>query len=455
MENFKSDLKNLLRHEVADKGRAPAIFFGAFAILVYFYAFTCTRYVVIIKSFALMIVIISALRIWLINDIKRRFFLSESKWNKLRLNVWANMFCWSVVLNLSSYELQFQGTHFIVLTTILCGFTSASLITLSADMSLFLPFQFLLLGPQIIMMTIDYFGENRFNIGPLIPVYVLYLLYQIKQVKDFRQKAIQNFIFQSDLKKTNSDLQQSQDAQIQATVKLIHTSRLAALGEMAAGIAHEVNNPLAIISGSLQQLERKITKKDFADIDTLIKHTERSQQSIDRITKIINGLRLFSQQSDTLPKVKVTLNHIVDDTLNFCAEMLKARYVRLEIGEIPNVKIECHPVQISQVMINLIKNAEDALLEEKDETDRWVKLEFKPVDEMLFIFVSNGGQKIPEDIQDKLFLPFFTTKAVGKGTGLGLSISRGIMKEHGGELLFKEDEPRTTFTIILPIYQGN
>lgn len=453
MENFKSDLKNLLRHEVADKGRAPALFFGGFAIMTYFYVFTCTRYAVIIKTFSLLLVVIQILRIYLINDFRKTYLLSESQWQKLRLNIWANMFCWAVIFSFASYELQFKGIHFIVLTTALCGFISASLITLAADMTLFLPFQFLLLGPQIILMSMDFFGENHYHSGPLIPVYIMYLLYQMKQVKDFRHKIIQNFIFQTDLKKTNSDLQQSQDAQTQATIKMIHTSRLAALGEMAAGIAHEVNNPLAIISGSLQQLERKINKKDFGDIDTLIKHTERSQQSIDRITKIINGLRLFSQQSDTLPKVIVTLNHIVDDTLNFCAEMLKARYVRLEIGKIPEMKFECHPVQISQVLINLIKNAEDALLEQQDENDRWVKLEFTTVDHMLHIHVSNGGKKIPNDIQDKLFLPFFTTKAVGKGTGLGLSISRGIMKEHGGDLLFKEDEPRTTFTIVLPIYQ--
>lgn len=450
MENFKSDLKNLLRHEVADKGRAPAIFFGAFAVMTYFYSFTCVRFAFVIKTIAILIVIISALRLKLINNFKKTHFLPESHWNLLRFNIWSNAIGWSIIFTLASFELEFQGIHFIVLTTALCGFISASLITLSADMTLFLPFNFLMLFPQVAMMSYDYFGENKYNIGPLIPVYLMYLFYQLKQVKDFRHKVIQNFIFQTDLKKTNSDLLVSQDAQTQATVKLIHTSRLAALGEMAAGIAHEVNNPLAIISGSLQQLERKIGKQDFTDVDGLKRHTERSQQSIDRITKIINGLRLFSQQSDTLPKVKVTLHHIVDDTLNFCGEMLKARYVKLEIGHIPDVDIECHPVQISQVLINLIKNAEDALIEEKDEHEKWVKLQFIQQDNMLLIHVSNGGAKIPEDIQDRLFLPFFTTKGVGKGTGLGLSISRGIMKEHGGDLIYNNDENHTTFTIMLP-----
>jgi C4-dicarboxylate-specific signal transduction histidine kinase len=299
-------------------------------------------------------------------------------------------------------------------------------------------------------MSFDALTANKYGLGPLIPVYLMYLAYQFKQVQDFRNKIIGNYISQMNLSKTNVDLQNSQEAQVQQTVKLIHTSRLAALGEMAAGIAHEVNNPLAIISGSLQQLDRKIDKKEFQDVETLKRHTDRSQKAILRITKIINGLRLFSQQTDALPKVVVSLHEIVDDTLNFCQEMLKARYLKLEIGNIPEVMLECHPVQISQVIINLIKNAEDALQDEKDENERWVKIVFESVHPDIQIHVSNGGPKISEEIQDRLFLPFFTTKGVGKGTGLGLSISRGIMKEHGGDLVFNEAQSKTTFTLNHP-----
>lgn len=158
---------------------------------------------------------------------------------------------------------------------------------------------------------------------------------------------------------------------------------------------------------------------------------------------------MFSQQTDALPKVRVSLHEIVDDTLNFCGEMLKARYVKLDIGDVPEALIECHPVQISQVIINLIKNAEDALQNEKDE-ERWVKISFEKLNTNVLIHVSNGGQRISEEIQDKLFLPFFTTKGVGKGTGLGLSISRGIMKEHEGDLSFNEIEKQTTFIVTLP-----
>lgn len=450
MQEFKPNLKSMLRHEVADKGRSPAFFFGAFAAFVIYYGFTCTKYEWLIKGCAVLIIIVSIVRIRLINEYNKDQTLNDNLWNKLRVTVWLNMLFWSILLNTASIELEFTGVHFIVVTTVLCGFISSSLITLSPDLTLFIPFQVLMLGPQIVFMVYDALTVNKYGLSPLIPVYTMYLLYQVKQVHDFRRKTIENFNSQLDLSKTNTELKNSQEAQIQQTVKLIHTSRLAALGEMAAGIAHEVNNPLAIISGSLQQLERKFEKHEVEDTEALKKHTQRSQSAIERITKIINGLRLFSQQSDTLPKVKVPLKEIVNDTLGFCAEMLKARYVRLEIEAVPEAFIECHPVQISQVLINLIKNAEDSLSDEVVESKRWVKISFENKVELIKIHVSNGGPLIPSEIHEKLFIPFFTTKGVGKGTGLGLSISRGIMNEHGGDLVHNEFEKQTTFTILLP-----
>lgn len=405
------------------------------------------------RSAAVLIFIISILRLRLTSATREKGAISDSQWFSLKITVWLNALGWSIVCTVASLEHHFSGIHFIVATTIICGFVSSSLITLSADLTLFMPFQIFLLGPQIAIMTWDILNENKYQVAPLLPVYSMYLFYQMKQVKDFRVKLIQNFIHQLELKESNEELQKSQEAQLEQTVKLIHTSRLAALGEMAAGIAHEVNNPLAIISGSLQQLERRIARHTLDEKETLLKHTGRSQQSIDRITRIISGLRLFSQQSDTLPKVQIALHEIVDDTLNFCAEMLKARYVRLDVGSIPDVKIECHPVQISQVLINLIKNAEDALEYEVDVEQRWVKLIFVDEGQQVFIHVVNGGPGIPLEIQDRLFLPFFTTKGVGKGTGLGLSISRGIMKEHGGDLIYNGDETQTTFTIVLPVVE--
>lgn len=364
--------------------------------------------------------------------------------------VWMNALGWSLAFNFASYELKLTGIHFIVVTTMLAGFVAASLITLAYDSILFLPFQFLLLAPQIGIVTYFYFSPEKFNALPLIPIYVMYLAYQLRQFKDFKNQLTQRFNYQLDLEHSNEELRKSQEALIDQTTKLVHTSRLAALGEMSAGIAHEVNNPLAIISGSMQQLERIVSRGE-ADSESILKLSTKSQHSIERVTKIIKGLRHFSQQSDTLPKVSISLNEIILDTANFCSEMLASRYIKFEIETVPDVELECQPVQISQVLINLIKNAEDALSEESNEAERWIKISFKKEGDFIFVRVINGGPVIPKDIHSKLFQPFFTTKVVGKGTGLGLSISHGIMKEHKGDLIYDQSEGHTTFAMVLPV----
>jgi C4-dicarboxylate-specific signal transduction histidine kinase len=448
MESILSEINHLLKYEVVEKGRAPAIFFGLFGIFIFYYGFNCTEYEIIIKASAALVVVLSILRFLLINKIQQKKKWSPSSWWLLKVNIWMHIICWAVIFTTASYELKFNGIHFIVLTTMLCGFTSGALITLSTDLSLFVLFQFFLLAPQVFIMSLDALTVNQYGVGPLVPVYFLHFAYQLRQVKDFRRRFIEKVKFQIELKERNDELIKIQQDQNEQTVKLIHTSRMAALGEMAAGIAHEINNPLMVISGNLQQIERKITRANNAEAMTWLKHTASSLQAINRVTKIINGLRLFSQQSDNLPRKNVSLNVIIEETLSFCGEMLKARYVRLEVENIPDVIIECHSVQISQVLINIIKNAEDAVKSQEDE-HRWVKLRFEMNNQAVLIHLSNGGTKIAKEITDKLFLPFFTTKPLGEGTGLGLSISKGIMHEHGGDLKFNEIENQTTFTISL------
>lgn len=436
-------IQKLLRREVAYKSTPSAITFAVFSFFIFFYGFECKRFLLIIRAASAMIFIVSILRIRLTKFVRINEDMCPSQWNYMQLLIWLNSIGWSIVFSFAAYELQFAGTPFILVNTILTGFIAASLVTLSYDISLFIPFQVLLLLPQCVLITHYSIVTQDSKLLPLLPAYILYFIYQLRQLSVFRNQVIERFNYEL-------DLVESKEALIAQTTKLVHTSRLAALGEMSAGIAHEVNNPLAIISGSLQHLE-KILHRPPLDTERILKLTQRSQQSIERITKIINGLRLFSQQSDSLPKVRAPLKDIIEDTFNFCNEMLTARYIKLKVDTVPEIFIDCHPVQISQVLINLIKNAEDALSEENDQETRWIHLSFEHNYQYILIHVKNGGPAIPEEIHSRLFEPFFTTKSVGKGTGLGLSISRGIMKEHGGDLAYTEDPSYTTFTMALPV----
>lgn len=449
MSSKDFELQNLLRMEVSYKGTQSSTAFAVFALFIFFYHFNCTKYELIIKIGMLLVFIVSILRILLVKKINRKGHVDDLNWKLMIFYVWMNAIGWSLAFNFASYELKLNGIHFIAVTTMLAGFVAASLVTLAYDAFLFLPFQFILLVPQIGVILALYFGPEQVNALPLIPIYIMYLVYQLRQFKDFRKQSYDRFRYQLELEGSNKELQKSRHALISQTAKLIHTSRLAALGEMSAGIAHEVNNPLAVISGCIQQIDRLVGRgKD--DPEKIRMLAMKSQKSIERVTKIIKGLRHFSQQSDALPKEVTPISSIIHDTTGFCSEMLRARYIQLIIDPIPDIKIECHPIHISQVLINLIKNAEDALDSENDKNERWVRLSFRVENEIIFIGVSNGGPAIPKCLEEKLFQPFFTTKPIGKGTGLGLSISHGLMREHGGDLVLDTLARNTTFLIQIP-----
>jgi signal transduction histidine kinase len=443
-------IKNLLRKDIAEKSAVASLGYIALATLFMLYRFN-SDHDFIIKIASMMVVLSSLWRLLIVKKIKEKAMVSLVQWNRLKLSVWILMVSWSTIFTTISIEFRFSGEIFIVSTTLMCGITAASLLTLSTDRSLFIPFQLLLLGPQIFIMAVNYLTKGPLPTNYLLPTYIVYLAYQLYQHRIHRAAIISNLRNELQLKDSNDELKLSQIIQNDQTAKLIHTSRLAALGEMSAGIAHEVNNPLAIISGSMEQLER-IAVGDPREQRKLFDTILKSQNSVRRISKIITGLRHFAQQSDHKPKSIVMIEMIITDTLSFCSEMLKAHHIELTTRPVPEAWIECHPVQISQVLINVIKNAEDAILSETDPADRWISINFELTTSLACIKVANGGKSIPIDIQDKLFDPFFTTKSIGSGTGLGLSISRGIMREHGGDLILLKERNYTTFVLVLPLH---
>lgn len=259
-------------------------------------------------------------------------------------------------------------------------------------------------------------------------------------------------LLKRDIKGTSTTRVSQQDVEqeslIQITKRLIYHSRLLALGEMASGLSHEINNPLMIIQGSLEIIERILNMSSRYDkkVEELV---GRSKEAIKRISYIVKGLKDFSGQVGDLSKENVPLDEIINETFVFCFEMLKMHKIRLEVDKIPIVYINCRPLQISQVLFNIIKNADEALIKIKDISRRWIRISFKETTEYISIYVSNGGDPIPVHEWERIFEPFFTTKEPGTGMGLGLSIARGIVQEHEGELVLDVNAPYTTFVVTL------
>jgi len=235
-------------------------------------------------------------------------------------------------------------------------------------------------------------------------------------------------------------------------MRLLHASKMSSLGEMSSGIAHEINNPLAIIHGKSHQIRRHLSALSTPESAPLVKLTEDIDQTVERISKIIKGLRSFSREGEKDPFELRSVKTLVDETLAFCATRFKHHEIELKVGKIgESLTLQCRPSQIAQVLLNLLNNAYDAV---QNLPDRWVAIEATDRGQFIDLLITDSGSGIPEKIRERMMDPFFTTKEVGKGTGLGLSISLGILKSHQGSLLIDPSHPNTRFVIQLPKLQN-
>lgn len=228
---------------------------------------------------------------------------------------------------------------------------------------------------------------------------------------------------------------------------LVYSSKMSALGEMAGGVAHEINNPLAIIALSCNTLKKMMSKEQF-DRQYLVENILCIENTTDRIAKIVKGLRTFSRNEVDSELSETTIKHIMDDTLTLCQEKFKNHGIELKLElQNENSLILCNPISISQVLLNLLNNSCDAI--EKLE-NKWIKIESRILNHEAYIEVTDCGAGIPLEILQKIMDPFFTTKEIGRGTGLGLSISKGIMESHSGSLKYDHSCKNTKFVISLP-----
>ena len=265
-----------------------------------------------------------------------------------------------------------------------------------------------------------------------------YMIQELKKSRDTVKQWTQNL--EEEIAKKTDEIQAAQRS-------LMQTEKLASLGRMAAGVAHEINNPLTgIITFTLLLKERipKENKQDIEDLQIIIEQAERC-------AKIIKGLLTFSRATPSEKDI-IDLFEVLEKTINMIKTNEKFYNIKFQtLGICPPLQVEGDASQFQQVFLNMLINAADAM-NEKGKLIIECQIVEEDSKQYAQIIFTDTGSGIPEENLEKLFDPFFTTKPVGKGTGLGLAVSHGIIKHHGGKILVKSKLGEgTSFIIRVPL----
>jgi len=321
-------------------------------------------------------------------------------------------------------------------------------------------------------------------------VFLAYVLWQLRlsygkinQANEALKAANENL--EHKVQDRTKELSQALKHLKESELMLVQTEKMSSLGQMVAGIAHEINTPLAYVKASLASVKERLPQVEtmVAECTKLVAMLERGDapdaelsaqfarvsalsakfraeseagdlahltndglHGIEQIAEIVVNLKNFSRL-DRSKLQRFNLNEGIESTLVIARNMVKHKTVHKQLGEIPLV--ECSPSQINQVFLNLVTNAAQAT----DDTSGVITLTTGvTANGQVRVDISDNGHGIPESILAKIFDPFFTTKEVGQGTGLGLSIAYKIVQEHGGRIEVKSAVGRgTTFSVLLPV----
>jgi len=250
-----------------------------------------------------------------------------------------------------------------------------------------------------------------------------------------------------DLRETTQEMERREHELREKQEQLVQAGKLATLGELTTGVAHELNNPLNNIGLYVGNVIDRIRLGEVGT-EPLVGDLEKAMEQVRKATQIISHLRTFGRAA-RVNIALVDVDDVIERSLLLMHEQLRLRGIEVELELCPDeLLVLANPIQLEQVFINLLTNARDALADSRRKT---IRIASSRDEERIRIAFSDTGPGIPRELQQRIFDPFFTTKEVGTGTGLGLSITYSILKEYGGEIsVTSQPDKGATFVIELP-----
>jgi PAS domain S-box-containing protein len=238
-----------------------------------------------------------------------------------------------------------------------------------------------------------------------------------------------------------------EEALTQQRAQMTASARLAALGEMSGGLAHELNTPLAVMLLTVEQLQGQARAGQLQP-ERLNRGLARLESTLGRVTRIMKSLRNFARDGEGDAPEPTSLGAFVEDVLNFCRERILNHGIRLNVlVPAPSSVVNLCTTQLAQVLLNLLNNAHDAVLGREL---AWIEVSAELRGAGARFTVTDCGHGVPEALRARIFEPFFTTRPVGQGTGLGLPISKGLIERMGGRLWLDAEAANTRFVVDLP-----
>jgi C4-dicarboxylate-specific signal transduction histidine kinase len=277
-------------------------------------------------------------------------------------------------------------------------------------------------------------------------LHILQDSYQDKLRLEASRKAMIHIM--GDLRETTAGMQRREQELRDKQEQLVQAGKLATLGELTTGVAHELNNPLnnigLFVGNAVDLIELAVTEKE-----QIVRELHAAMQQVRKATEIISHLRTFGRAAP-VSREPILLRQVIERALSLMQEQLRLREIEVTLDLGPEEPVVVgNAIQLEQVFINLLTNARDAVA---DSPRKAIRISGSVGSAVVEVAVADTGHGIPAELEGRIFDPFFTTKEVGKGTGLGLSITYGIIKEHSGTIsVVSPPGEGATFLIHLPL----